>query len=403
MFHIFVPNSTVASNGDTFEINCNKDKKVNLGTSSYIFRAPTRGDNQAWYSYLYGITEEFKVVPLLENTESNYTATPIHRDLPPLPSSVLPIESGQERRAIEGPPQSQNRQLGNGEQVNTGQQQERAYIQDSTSNNNQRNHRQENTSLDQQKQERALPARSNTITGDNQLANITAAGQSTTTTTDAAANLGTQGGGDYASGSQTGNYTSVNQTGNNTSGIQTGNGDYASDNQTGNYSSGLKSERYESQDKSLDESNYATKYAPTLNTQAKKDTLHSQEGTTDYTDNATSSGIYKNNGFLDKNGHANNNDQFDYADNLTSDEDVYAGGGKTDRSETFNQRLSPTDEFGQEHRAVDKPVVSSPTNPHYDIRSHQSKIAEQFDDEDDDSFTLARRNYHSSKLGEPGL
>ncbi|KAG2236706.1 hypothetical protein BDF21DRAFT_451206 [Thamnidium elegans] len=467
-YSIFVPNSTVASNGDTFEINCNRDKRVSLGASNYVFRAPTRGDNQAWYSYLYGITEEFKTVPLLEKTESNYTTTPFHRDLPPLPSSVLPIASGQERRAIEGPPQSQNRQLGNGEQVNTGQQQERAYIQNNTSGNNQsdyrqentgnnqsdyrqentgnnqsdyrqentgnnqsdyrqentgnnqsdyrqentgnnqsdyrqentgnnqRNYGQENTALDQQHQERAQPVRSDTITGDNRLANITAAGQSATT-----ANLGTQGG-DYASGNQTGNYTSGIQTGNNT--LNTQNGDYASGNQTGNYSSGLNSEKYESLDKSLNETNDADKYAPTLNTQAKKDTLHSPEGTTDYTDKATSSGIYKNNGFRDKNEYANNNnDQFNSADNLTSDEDVYAGGGKTDRSGVFNQRLSHTEEFGQEHRAVDEPVVSSPTNPHYDIRNHQSKTAEQFDDEDDDSFTLPQHNYHSSKQGEPGL
>lgn len=420
-----MPNSTVSCNGDTFEINCNKDKKVNLGTSSYVFRAPTRGDNQAWYSYLYGITEEFKTVPLLEKTESNYTATPIHRDLPPLPSSVLPIEPGQERRAIEGPPQTQNRQLGTGEQVNTGQQQEHAYIQENTGNNqpdyrqdntgnDQHYYRQDSTGLDQQQQKRAQPvlSKSNTITGDNQLANITAAGQSATT-----ANLGTEGGdyasgsqtGNYNSGSQTGNYTSTGQTGNHTSDIQTGNNtlntqdsDHASGNQAGNYVSAIKPEQYEGQEKSLNESKDDNKFAPTLNTQAKKDAFHSQEGTNDYTDNSTT-GIYQNNGFLDKNGYANNNDKFNSADNLTSDEDVYAGGGKTERSEPFNQRLSPTEDFGREHRAVDAPDVSSPTNPHYDIRSHQSKIAEHFDDDDDDSFTLSRHDYHSSKQGEPGL
>ncbi|KAL0571193.1 hypothetical protein ABG067_009365, partial [Albugo candida] len=65
---------------------------MSLGGNHFTFRAPTIEENQSWFEQLVRLVDQFRVNPLLDTTENVFSNAPVHRDLPPLPTSVLPIE-----------------------------------------------------------------------------------------------------------------------------------------------------------------------------------------------------------------------------------------------------------------------------------------------------------------------
>ncbi|KAI9362188.1 hypothetical protein BD770DRAFT_440876 [Pilaira anomala] len=419
-FSIFVPNSTVSSDGDTFEINCNKDKYINLGAHNYVFRAPTRDDNMAWYSYLHGITEEFKVIPLLEKTESNYSSTPLHRDLPPLPSSVLPVESGQERRAIEGaPPPTQGvnlnqqraqpgntltqqqrgtPQYGNANDYNNIQQQNTGHDQydntghdqyDNTAYNQQDNYNQrgdyneqdnnneqnryneqydnngynhlDNTNYNRQ------DTNPNTITGDNQLANISAHSQGTTTNDYPSTHQGNN----FNTGQQENDYRHASNHELNQEPTYTNQaGDYASGSQTGTYTSARQSE----------------------NQSVGNNLAVTNDNNNAYTPGDPESGIHRathdESGYDSSGKYNRSNENFNSADNFTSAEDL----DKHDHDRFLPVGKSPIQMTDGEY--LDP---SSTNDPHYEeVSTHQSNVR-------DDSFNRSRQGYTSNKQGGPGM
>jgi hypothetical protein len=91
-YSIFVPNSAIESTEDTFSISSIKEGRVNLGGYNYVFRAPTRFENTSWVENLLRIADQFRAIPLLDTIENGFVSSaPLHRDLPPLPSSILPL------------------------------------------------------------------------------------------------------------------------------------------------------------------------------------------------------------------------------------------------------------------------------------------------------------------------
>lgn len=211
-YSIFVPHSTVETDEDSFEIRSNQDKKMSM-SNHYVFRAPTRAENQAWYESLSELSQKFQSPPLLESTENNFSNTPSHRDLPPLPANILPIEA-QQRRAIEPAPEQDQtmRQIQPTEQVQSAPQQvqreEHLPVASPVQHSSPMRQQKENVPTPKQQYLKAYPAaertddldlehppvppktpidykksqlgRSDTISGDNQLANISAGGHAST-------------------------------------------------------------------------------------------------------------------------------------------------------------------------------------------------------------------------------
>lgn len=383
-----------------------------MGAHNYVFRAPTRDENMAWYSYLHGITEEFKVIPLLEKTESNYSSTPLHRDLPPLPSSVLPIESGQERRAIEGAPPPtqgvnlnqqraqpgntltqqqrgtpqydnandynniQQRNTGHDQYDNTSYNQQDNYNQrgnyNEQDNNNEQNRYNEqydnngynhldNTNYNRQ------DTHSNTITGDNQLANISAHSQGTTTNdypfTHQVNNFNT---GQQASDYRHASNHELNQEPTYTNQA----GDYASGSQTGTYTSACQSE----------------------NQSAGNNLAVVNDNNNANTPGDPESGIHRathdESGYDSSGKYNRSNENFNSADNFTSAEDL----DKHDHDRFLPVSKSPIQMTDGEY--LDP---SSTNDPHYEeVSTHQSNVR-------DDSFNRSRQGYTSNKQGGPGM
>lgn len=114
-YSIFIPNASIEAdeeNFETFEIRQNSNKRVSLGGNHFVFRAPTLAENQAWFEALVRIADQFRVIPLLDTTEHGFSSTaPTHRDLPPLPSNILPIEGGETRGAIDNQPHQEDQHV----------------------------------------------------------------------------------------------------------------------------------------------------------------------------------------------------------------------------------------------------------------------------------------------------
>ena len=112
-YSIFVPNTSIEVDEETYEtfsIGLQRSR-VNLGGTNYTFRAPTIEENQSWFEALVRMADQFRVVPLLEMADEGFSSAPVHRDLPPLPNTVLPNE-GEPTRAIEsGPSQGIRQQI----------------------------------------------------------------------------------------------------------------------------------------------------------------------------------------------------------------------------------------------------------------------------------------------------
>jgi hypothetical protein len=79
---------------------------MGLGTH-YIFRANNSRDAQEWVEALLRIVDQFRAVPLLDTAETGFSAVARHRDLPPLPPSILPVKN-EPNRAIEASPNQMN-------------------------------------------------------------------------------------------------------------------------------------------------------------------------------------------------------------------------------------------------------------------------------------------------------
>ncbi|KAI8074254.1 uncharacterized protein B0P05DRAFT_473073 [Gilbertella persicaria] len=113
-YSIFVPHISVEyeDDDDVFELR-GSDRRSSMGLGThYVFRANNPREAQEWSEALLRINDQFRPMPLLEAApagfSSNKTSAPVHRDLPPLPESTLPLAGQSDRkkekmRAIEGP------------------------------------------------------------------------------------------------------------------------------------------------------------------------------------------------------------------------------------------------------------------------------------------------------------
>ncbi|KAI9250267.1 hypothetical protein BY458DRAFT_536312 [Sporodiniella umbellata] len=105
-FSIFVPQTSVDDLDElTFEVVA--EKKRSLGhNSSYVFRAPSTHEAREWLDSLLRISNQFKIVPLLEyDQQGGFSSTSRQRDLPALPPSILPQPG---KPAIESKPSEKN-------------------------------------------------------------------------------------------------------------------------------------------------------------------------------------------------------------------------------------------------------------------------------------------------------
>lgn len=412
----------------------------------YIFRAPTRGENQSWYESLSSLSQKFDVPPLLEPTENNFSNTPSHRDLPPLPANILPLQEGQ-RRAIEAPPS------GPREIKNEPYREQEPVVQQHQEQASRQEH--ENYPTPKQQYLKAYPAaehadnelekvtgsqtpplptkapvdrssvgksnlgqsstlgRSNTISGDNTLDNITAGGQASSN--------------NYVSGEST---TPIK-----TNVYEGQQSDKGQDKNFGKYESTtpIKTDLYEGQhsdkgqDKNFgkyestkpivtnvyDDKNHKGNYESTPTPVKKTSAYENYDDDDSSDDNAIESNVGKYayvSSDRAKYGKYEG-DGYSYGKHFTSDNhEKSAGGAKHDTSgnhfglasdghkpsstgDKFSQRLASNESFGQ-HASVD--------GSRYDPSSgYQPKVSNHFSDED--SLTLGRDEYSNSKQGLPGL
>ncbi|KAG1301647.1 hypothetical protein G6F64_011615 [Rhizopus arrhizus] len=92
-YSIFIPQTSVEnSDEDELCLELYSEKKRSLGGGHhYIFRASNPREAREWLDALVHISNQFRVVPLLEYDQgAGFSSTSRQRDLPPLPPSTLP-------------------------------------------------------------------------------------------------------------------------------------------------------------------------------------------------------------------------------------------------------------------------------------------------------------------------